>query len=140
MAPDVVFAKPQRVSNGELDLHLGLDLHIWGAPFLPNYSSNPFKTSVFSQIWGTKNGAPQFCRSNPPPPPDPSPHLKFSGNRRFACVLPFTKTMEITKTTKTTKTTQTTTNKELSAVLTKITETAEMTKTTGIQGANHGWV
>ena len=36
----------------------------------------------------------------------------------------------------TTKTTQTATNKELSAGLT---ETTEMTETTGIQGANHGF-
>ena len=38
--------------------------------------------------------------------------------------------MEITKTTKTMKTTQTATNKELSARLTAITATTEMTKTT----------
>ena len=35
-----------------------------------------------------------------------------------------------------TKTSQTATNKELSA---EITETTEMTKTTGIEGANHGF-
>ena len=53
----------------------------------------------------------------------------------FACKSTFTKTMEITK--KTTKTTQTATDKELSARLAEITETREMTKTLGTQGANH---
>ena len=38
--------------------------------------------------------------------------------------------------TKTTKTTPTATNKELSAGFAEITETTELTKTTGIQGAN----
>ena len=40
---------------------------------------------------------------------------------------------------KTTKTIQTATNKELSAGFAEITETTKMTKTTGIQGANHGF-
>ena len=35
--------------------------------------------------------------------------------------------------------TQTATNKELSAGFAEITETTEMTKTTGIRGANHGF-
>ena len=35
--------------------------------------------------------------------------------------------------------TQTATNKELSAGFAEIMETTEMTKTTGIQGANHGF-
>ena len=42
------------------------------------------------------------------------------------------------KMTETRKTTQTTTNKEVSAGLAGITETTEMTKTAGIQGASHG--
>ena len=43
----------------------GLDLQIWGAPFLPQIFPKPFKTSIFTQIGG-ENGAPRFCRSNPP--------------------------------------------------------------------------
>ena len=49
------------------------------------------------------------------------------------------KTTEITKTTRTMKTTQTATNKELSVGSVEIMETTEMTKTTGIRGANHGF-
>ena len=43
------------------------------------------------------------------------------------------------KMTKTTKATQTDANKDLSAGSAEITETTEMTKTTGIRGANHGF-
>ena len=53
-------------------------------------------------------------------------------------VSPFMKKTEITKTAKTTETTQTASNKELSAGLAQVAETTDM-KTTGIQGANHGF-
>ena len=58
-------------------------------------------------------------------------------NLRFACGSHFTKTMAIMKTTAMAKTTQKATNKDASAGLVEITETTEMTKTTGIRGANH---
>ena len=56
--------------------------------------------------------------------------------RRFS--EPCTKTTEIMNLTRTTKKTQTATNKELSAgSAEKITATMEVTRTTGIRGANH---
>ena len=65
--------------------------------------------------------------------------FRASLNRWFAkdVVCMQAQTPKIKKTTKMTKAVQTATNKELSVALTEITETTEMMKMTGIQGANH---